>query len=103
GELTLCWVPSLRILVTGDSDVTFDLSDDRPVDVQFAQLGLTAKAFVTNVRIGQRNEVRVLLMDAESAPATSLEQFRFYLVNFPFVLGEAVRTGEVPLIGFSRD
>jgi len=104
GEITLEWTPKLRIICTGGSDAAFtEIFDDRPLHLRVPQLGLTAQAFVTSVKSGQRHEIQASLMRVENLGLQNTQQFRFYLVNFPFILGELVRTGSGPHAGASRD
>lgn len=106
GELTLKWVPKLRIECVGQSDAAFeDLWDHECVDLRVPEIGLTAEALVTsiNLRFAKAHNIRALLKGAENPNLRETEQFRFYLVNFPCFFGEPVRTGSGPHAVSSRD
>lgn len=102
GEIVLEWVPKLRIVCTGESDAALTKVFDQPLQLRVPQLGLMAEAFVENVKSGKRHEIQALLMGAENPELQSSQQFRFYLVNFPLLLGEPVRTGAGPFAGANR-
>jgi hypothetical protein len=102
GEITLEWVPKLRLICTGEFDSAFtDIFAE--VDLHVPHLGLTTEAFVTSVKVGQRREIQALLVGAENPELQDSQQLRFYLVNFPFFLGEPVRTESDPFAGAGRD
>jgi hypothetical protein len=104
GEIALKWVPKLRLICTGESDSAFtDIFDDRDLHLHVPHLGLTAEAFVTSAKMGHRREIQALLIGADNPELKDTQQFRFYLVNFPFFLGEPVRTGSGPFAGTGRD
>lgn len=100
GELSLQWNSTLRIVCTGETTASFhELQEDRSVDLHFSQLGMSAKALVTNIQIGQRNQIVASLLRVDNSRLQPAERCRFYLVNFPCVRGEAVRFGKSPLHG----
>jgi hypothetical protein len=104
GILALEWLPRLRITCTGDSDLGFaELHDGRPFDLHVPQIDLSAEAFVTSVRMGRPSQIQALLMRSVNPRLGDSDHFRFYLVNFPSVLGDPVRRGSGPLAGFGRD
>lgn len=103
GEVVLEWRPRVQIVCVGDSDAQLpDLHDDSPVDLHVPQLGLKAAALVTDIQIGERHEVRALLLGAQNTALPTTEKVRFYLVNFPSLLGDLVRHGSGARAGVSR-
>src|SRR5688500_732299 len=95
GEISLEWVPELRLICRGESAAAFtELLEDSYVHIHAPQLGLTSEAFVTNWQIGQRRKIEALLLGENNPELRDTQQFLFYLVNFPFFLGEPIRTGD---------
>ena len=77
GEITLDWVPKLRIIGVGESDLSLaDAHDDRPLKLHAPQLGLTTEAFVTSITWGHRHEIRVRLMAAENSGLQHIQKIR---------------------------
>jgi len=104
GEIALEWIPKLRLHCAGESDSAFtDIFDDRELYLHVPHLGLTAEAFVTSTKMGHRREIQALLTGAHNPELKATQQFRFYLVNFPFFLGEPVRIGSGSFAGAGRD
>ncbi len=104
GEITLDWVPKLRIIGVGESDLSLaDACDARPLQLHAPQLGLTAKADVIKITWGHPHEIQVLLTGTENSGLQNTQKLRFYLVNFPFLQGESVRTGTGQFAEFSHD
>jgi hypothetical protein len=104
GEVSLRWLPTLKIVCVGDCDAAFNqLIDDEPVELHVPSLELTTTALLSSLTMGERHEVRALLTGIDSTHVEPANSFRFYLTNFPDYLGDPIRTGSGPLPGFSRD
>jgi hypothetical protein len=104
GEITLEWIPELRVMCTGETDVAMtEIFDDRSLQCHVPHLRLTSEAFIRNIQWGRRHEIQLILMGVDNAGLQSVNQFRFYLVNFPFFMGEPVRRGSGPFAGATRD
>lgn len=93
GEVTIDWIPKLLILCSGESDITFaEAADVRPLHLHVPQIDLTTEIYIQETTWGRRNKIQASLMGAENPNIQNIQGFRFYLVNFPFFLGESVRS-----------
>jgi hypothetical protein len=103
GEVLLEWRPCVQVVCVGNLVTALpDPDDELPVDLHIPQLGLNVQALITDIEIGERHEIRALLLDAENTAPSATDRIRFYLVNFPSIFGERVRHGNGLLAGVSR-
>ena len=102
GELTLEWLPRLRLICRGKSDTPIREITDHFLSIYIPSLDLASEILINEIITGQHCEIQAQLMTTYNPKLQSVEKFRFYLVNFPSFLGEPVRIENNFFAGASR-